>query len=260
MIDPYHLEAYGKTAVNYNRDIEIFPVLNRIITRILNESPYKSPTDMGVNMVGYAITDEEAAIEASKAEIIRRYYQAQVDVKNDRIPETAVSRIKLLMNETSISPDDRTVTIAARKKAEESGEPAMALQLSDGRIVTGRTSSLFGPSAAVIINAIKALGNIDKDTHLIEPEYVKPIQELKVNNLGNRNPRLHSDELLIALAIAAMTNPATRIAMEQLSKLKGSEAHCTVILPLEDANVFRKLGVNVTFDPVYQRKNLYHPK
>ena len=260
MIDPYHLEAYGSTAVNYNRDIEIFPVLNRIISKILNESPYKSPTDMGVNMVGYAIEDEAAAIEASKEEIIRRYYQAQVDFKNDKVDETTVNKIKLLMNELGISPNDRSVTLAARNKAHESGEPAMALQLSDGRIVTGRTSSLFGPSAAVIINAIKALGNIDNDTHLIEPEYVKPIQELKVNNLGNRNPRLHSDELLIALAIAQKTNPATAKAMAQLGGLRGAEAHCTVILPLEDANVFRKLGVNVTFDPVYQRKNLYHKK
>ncbi len=260
MIDPYHLEAYHTTAVNYNRDIEIFPVLNRIISRILNESIYKSPTDMGVNMVGYCIIDDNAAREASKQEIIRRYYQAKVDVRNDMGDERSVEKIKLLMNEVGVVPSDRDVTLRAANKAHETGEPAMALQLPDGRIVTGRTSSLFGPSAATIINAIKALAGIDKETKLIDPEYVMPIQQLKVNNLGNRNPRLHSDEVLIALAIVAKTNQAAAKAMEQLVNLKGSEAHSTVILPLEDANVFRKLGVNVTSEPVYHQKRLYHKK
>ncbi|MBR3348438.1 MAG: DUF1846 domain-containing protein [Solobacterium sp.] len=260
MIDPYHLEAYGQTAVNYNRDIEIFPVLNRIISRILNESLYKSPTDMGVNMVGFCIVDDEAAREASKQEIIRRYYQAKVDVRNDKGDERSVEKIKLLMNEVGVSPNDRDVTLYATNKAHETGEPAMALQLPDGRIVTGKTSSLFGPSAATIINAIKALAGIDDDTKLIDPEYVKPIQQLKVNNLGNHNPRLHSDEVLIALAIVAKTNQAAAKAMEQLVNLKGSEAHSTVILPTEDANVFRKLGVNVTSEPVYHQKRLYHKK
>lgn len=260
MIDPYHLEAYGKTAVNYNRDIEIFPVLNRIIKKILTVSPYNSPTDMGVNMVGYCIVDDEAAQQAAKDEIIRRYYQSLVDVKSDKIPETAVQKIELLMNETGISASDRLVTLMARNKAHDEGSPAMAMQLPDGTVVTGKTSSLFGPSAAVIINAIKALGGIPKDINLIEPEYVVPIQDLKVNSLGNRNPRLHSDEVLIALAITAKTNENAAKAMAQLNKLRGAEAHSTVILPLEDANIFRKLGVNVTFDPVYQHKKLYHPK
>lgn len=260
MIDPYHLEAYGKTAVNYNRDIEIFPVLNRIIERILTVSPYRSPTDMGVNMVGFCIVDDEAAQEASKAEIIRRYFNAQADVFNDKLQQSAVDKIKLLMNETGVSEASRNVVLTARNKNHDTGLPAMALELPDGRIVTGKTSSLFGPSAAVIINSIKALGGIDKEVHLIEPEYVKPIQDLKINNLGNHNPRLHSDELLIALAITAKTNANAAKAMAQLNKLRGSEAHSTVILPLEDANVFRKLGVNVTFDPVYQQKKLYHPK
>ncbi|MBE6122696.1 MAG: DUF1846 domain-containing protein [Erysipelotrichaceae bacterium] len=260
MIDPYHLEAYGKTAVNYNRDVEIFPVLNRIIERIMKVSPYRSPTDMGVNMVGYSIIDDEAACESSKEEIIRRYYQAVVDVRSEKIPETSVTKIELLMNELGISPNDRRVTVAARKKAEDTGNPALALELPDGRIVTGKTSSLFGPSAAVIINALKALGNIEKETHLIEPFYVTPIQDLKIKNLGNHNPRLHSDELLIALAITAKTNPYAAKAMGELNHLRGSEAHSTVILPLEDANVFRKLGVNVTFDPNYQHKKLYHRK
>ena len=260
MIDPYHLEAYGRTAVNYNRDVEIFPVLNRIIERIMTKSPYRSPTDMGVNMVGFCITDDEAAKDAAKAEIIRRYYQTLVDVKAERVQEASIQKIELLMNELDITSSDRKATIAARNKAQQTGEPAMAVELPDGRIVTGKTSSLFGPSAAAIINSLKALGNIDKETLLIEPFYVKPIQELKINNLGNHNPRLHSDELLIALAITAKTNEHAAAAMAQLPHMKGSEAHSTVILPEEDANVFRKLGVNVTFDPVYQHKKLYHPK
>ena len=260
MIDPYHLEAYGRTAVNYNRDVEIFPVLNRIIERIMTKSPYRSPTDMGVNMVGFCITDDEAAKDAAKTEIIRRYYQTLVDVKAERVQEASIQKIELLMNELDITSSDRKATIAARNKAQQTGEPAMAVELPDGRIVTGKTSSLFGPSAAAIINSLKALGNIDKETLLIEPFYVKPIQELKINNLGNHNPRLHSDELLIALAITAKTNEHAAAAMAQLPHMKGSEAHSTVILPEEDANVFRKLGVNVTFDPVYQHKKLYHPK
>ena len=260
MIDPYHLEAYGQTAVNYNRDVEVFPVLNRIIERIQKESPYKSPTDMGVNMVGFSIVDEEAAIEASKQEIIRRYYQSLVDLKKEIIDQTTVTKIELLMNELGISPQDRVVTGIARQKAEETGYPAMAIQLPDGRIVTGKTSSLFGPSSAAIINSLKALGNIDKSVKLIEPDYVAPIQDLKINNLGNHNPRLHSDELLIALAITAKDSETAAQAMDQLVNLKGSEAHSTVVLPLEDANVYRKLGINVTFDPVYQHKKLYHPK
>ncbi|MBR2669038.1 MAG: DUF1846 domain-containing protein [Solobacterium sp.] len=260
MIDPYHLEAYGVKAVNYNRDVEIFPVLNRIITRIQNKQLYQSPTDMGVNMVGFCIVDDDAAVEAAKDEVIRRYYHVLVDAKAERVPASAVTKIEFLMNELGITPEDRAVTVTARNKAEVTGAPAIALQLPDGRIVTGKTSSLFGPSAAVIINSIKALGNIPKDTLLIDPSYVTPIQDLKINNLGNHNPRLHSDELLIALAITAKDNKITASAMSHLNDLKGSEAHCTVILPLEDAEVFRKLGVNVTFDPVYQHKKLYHRK
>ena len=260
MIDPYHLEAYGTTAVNYNRDVEIFPVLNRIFQRIQTVSPYKSPTDMGVNMVGYCIVDEEAAIEAAKQEIIRRYYQALVDVKREKVAPTAVTKIELLMNELGVTPADRKVTGVARKKAEDTGAPAMAVQLPDGQIVTGKTSSLFGPSAAAIINSLKALGGIDKEIPLIESYYVTPIQELKINNLGNHNPRLHSDELLIALAITAKSNEHAAQAMAQLNNLRGAEAHSTVVLPLEDAEVYRKLGINVTFDPVYQHKKLYHRK
>ncbi|RLU46076.1 hypothetical protein DIY18_03145 [Streptococcus iniae] len=258
MIDPFHLETYGKTAVNYNRDIEVFPVLNRTFERILKQSPYASPTDMGVNMVGYSIVDEKAAIEASKQEIIRRYYQTLVDFKAERVSASAVKKIELLMNDIGVSPEDRKVTVVAREKAEKTGAPALALELPDGQIVTGKTSELFGPTAAVVINAIKKLAHIDKQTHLIEPEYVKPIQGLKVEHLGSQNPRLHSNEILIALAITAMNSPEADLAMKELGKLNGSEAHSTVTLTDEDKNVLRKLGVNVTFDPVYQQNKLYH--
>lgn len=257
LIDPFHLETYGKTTVNYNRDVEIFPVIKRMLERILGQSPYASPTDMGVNMVGFAIVDDEAAVEASKQEIIYRYYQTLVDFKAERVPESAVKKIEFLMNDLGISPEDRQVAVLAREKAELTGDAALALELPNGQTVTGKTSDLFGPSAAVIINAIKALAGIDKATHLIAPEYVTPIQDLKINHLGNRNPRLHSNEILIALAITAQTNPEAKRAMEELENLRGSEVHSTVILPEEDKNVFRKLGINVTVDPVYSRKNLY---
>ncbi|WP_353305223.1 DUF1846 domain-containing protein [Streptococcus uberis] len=257
MIDPFHLETYGKTAVNYNRDIEVFPVLNRTFERILSKSPYASPTDMGVNMVGFSIIDDDLAIEASKQEIIRRYYQTLVDFKAERVPETAIKKIELLMNDIGVSPEDRKVTVLARQKAEQTGAPALALELPNGEMVTGKTSDLFGPTAAVVINAIKKLAHISKETHLIEPEYVKPIQGLKVNHLGSQNPRLHSNEILIALAITAMNNDQAHLAMKELGNLKDSEAHSTVTLTEEDRNVLRKLGVNVTFDPVYQHDKLY---
>ena len=257
MIDPFHLETYGKTTVNYNRDIEIFPVLKRMLERILGESPYASPTDMGVNMVGFAITDDEAAKEASKQEIIRRYYQTVLDFKNERVPETAIKKIELLMNDLGITPEDRQVVVAARAKAEETGGSALALELPNGQIVTGKNSELFGPTAAALINAIKTSAGITKKTKLIEPEVVKPIQGLKVNHLGSRNPRLHSNEILIALAITAANNSDAARAMEELGNLKGSEAHSTIILTDEDKNVLRKLGINVTFDPYYQYDKLY---
>lgn len=260
MIDPFHLEAYGKTAVNYNRDIEIFPVLNRIIKKIMKDSPYKSPTDMGVNMIGFCISDEDAAKEASQQEIIRRYYQTLYQYKQNKLPESSVQKIEVLMNECGITVNDRDVVLRARNKANETHSPAMALQLPDGRFVTGKTSDLFGPSASCIVNAIKALSNIDQETDLIDHESVSLIQKLKVENLGNRNPRLHSDEVLIALAMKEKTNPLVSQAMEHLSELKGSEAHSTVVLPLEDADIFRRLGVNVTFDPEYSQKRLYHKK
>ena len=206
---------------------------------------------------GFAITDDEAAKEASKQEIIRRYYQTVLDFKNERIPETAVKKIELLMNDLGITPEDRQVVVAARAKAEETGGSALALELPNGQIVTGKNSELFGPTAAALINAIKTSAGIDKDTKLIEPEVVKPIQGLKIDHLGSRNPRLHSNEILIALAITAANNADAARAMEELGNLKGSEAHSTIILTDEDKNVLRKLGINVTFDPYYQYDKLY---
>lgn len=228
-----------------------------MLERILGESPYASPTDMGVNMVGFAITDDEAAKEASKQEIIRRYYQTVLDFKNERVPESAIKKIELLMNDLGITPEDRKVVVAARAKAEETGSSALALELPNGQIVTGKNSELFGPTAAALINAIKTSAGIAKETKLIEPEVVKPIQGLKINHLGSRNPRLHSNEILIALAITAANNTDAARAMKELGNLKGSEAHSTIILTDEDKNVLRKLGINVTFDPYYQYDKLY---
>lgn len=260
MIDPFHLEAYDKTAINYNRDIEIFPVLNRMFERIMTVSPYKSPTDMGVNMIKFCITDDTAAKEAAKQEILRRYYATLIDFKRDKVKENSVKKIELLMNQLGLQPTDRKVAFAAMNKAHDSGAASMALELPDGRIATGKTSSLFGPSAAVIINSLKMLAGIEKKIDLIAVEYVTPIQDLKVNVLGNQNPRLHSDEVLIALTMLAKTNNTAKKALDQLPNLRGSEAHSTVVLPAEDAGIFRKLGVNVTFDPVYQQNRLYHGK
>ena len=257
MIDSFHLDAYGETTVNYNRDIEIFPVLKRMIERIMGESPYQSPTDMGVNQVGFSIIDDEAAVEASKQEIIRRYYQTLVDYKYEKVPASAITKIELLMNSLGITPSDRKVTVAAREREEETGHPALALELPDGHIVTGKTSDLLGPTAAVLLNAIKALAGIEKDTHLIDPEVVRPIQSLKIDHLGSRNPRLHSNEILIALAITAQSSEVAKKALDSLAQLKDSEVHSTVTLTEEDRNVLRKLGINLTFDPVYEQDKLY---
>ena len=252
MIDPFHLEAYGKTTVNYNRDVEAFPVLVAMLERILGECPYKSPTDMGVNMAGNCIVDDEATREASRQEIIRRYYTALCGQKLGKTGDAEVLKLELLMKKAGVTPEERRVVTAALEKAEETGLPAAAMELPDGRIVTGRTSALLGASASLLMNALKALGGIRDELHLIAPVVIDPIQHLKTEHLGNRNPRLHTDEVLIALSISAATNPTAELAMEQLSKLRGCDVHSSVILSPVDENTFKRLGVNLTCQPRYQ--------
>ena len=258
MIDPFHLEAYGETTVNYNRDVEIFPVLEAIFTKIYGSSPYKSPTDMGVNMAGYGIVDDEACREASKQEIIRRWYNTAVSVRQGLSSPAETKKIELIMNSIGITTSDRPVVDAALKKAELTDGPAMAIELPNGKIVTGKTSDLLGAASACLMNSLKSLAGIDKSRLLMSPEIIQPIQEMKVQHLGNHNPRLHLDELLVALSICAVSDPTVKLTLEQLDNLKGSEAHSTVILSQDDINVFKKLGVNITFEPKYQVKKLYH--
>ena len=252
MIDPFHLDAYGVTTVNYNRDVEAFPVLVAIFKQILGECPYKSPTDMGVNMVGNCIVDDEVTRQASCQEIIRRYYDYLCAQKKGTCTDEAVRKLELLMKKAGTEPSIRTVVSTALEKAEQTGLPAAAMELPDGRIVTGRTSSLLGASAALLLNALKALGDIRDELHLISPVVIDPIQHLKVNHLGNRNPRLHTDEILIALSISAATNPTAALAMSQLSKLRGCEVHSSVILSPVDEKTFKRLGVNLTCEPRYK--------
>ena len=258
MIDPFHLEAYGVTTVNYNRDVEIYPVLAAMFRQIYGETPYKSPTDMGVNMAGFCLFDDEACCEASRQEIIRRYYAAAVSVRQGLSDQSEVRKIELIMNSMGIGPQDRPVVAAALQRADETGAPAMALELPDGSIVTGKTSSLLGAASACLLNALKKLAGIDKKLLLIAPGVIQPIQHLKVEHLGNHNPRLHTDELLIALSICAVTNPMAAYAIDQLDKLRGCEAHSSVILSHVDEELFKKIGVNLSFEPKYQAKKLFH--
>ncbi len=260
MIDPFHLEAYGELTVNYNRDVEIFPVLKALFEKITGgESPYKSPTDMGVNMAGNCIIDDEICREASKAEIIRRYFAAMCSRTKGLSNGTDVDKIKFLMNSVGVTENDRAARKEALEKSEATGgEPAMAIELPDGRVVTGKTSHLLGAASAALLNALKALGGINDSIRLMSPSVIEPVQDLKVNHLGGKNPRLHTDEVLVALSICAATNPVAEIAMQQLEKLKGCEAHSTVILSQVDENLMKKLGMNLTCEPVYESKKLYH--
>lgn len=258
MIDPFHLEAYGVTTVNYNRDVEIFPVLEAMFERIFGECPYKSPTDMGVNMVGNCIFDDEACREASHQEIIRRYYQAKDGLVNGSRKEEEAYKIELLMKQAHISPEDRKVVPAALKREKETGAPAAAMELPDGRIVTGKTSDLLGASAALLLNALKELAGIDHETHVISPVSIEPIQTLKTAYLGSKNPRLHTDEILIALSSSAATSKDAQLALEQLPKLKGCEVHTTVLLSQVDVRTFQRLGMHLTSEPRYERKSLFH--
>ncbi len=258
MIDPWHMAAYGESTVNYNRDVEIFPVLNAIFEKVMGASPYRSPTDMGVNMAGFCISDDEVCCEASRQEILRRYYKALVnEIKHHKEP-TESEKIALLMQTLQISTADRRVAVAALARAEEKNCPAAAIELPDGQIVTGRTTDLFGCSAAMILNALKTLAGIDDAVKLIDRSCIVPVQELKTRYLGNKNPRLHVDEMLVALSSSAASNPTARLAMEQLPKLAGCEAHTTVILSHIDEKMFRSLGIRNTSEPVYRDKTLYH--
>ena len=259
MIDPFHLEAYGVTTVNYNRDIEIFPVLNAIFEGIYGSCPYKSPTDMGVNMVGNCISDDEVCCEASRQEIIRRYYQALSRVVKDQPgSKNEVYKIELLMKQAKIVTSMRSVVPAANELAAREGAPAAALELPDGSIVTGKTSNLLGASAALLLNAVKELGGIPHERHLISPASIEPIQKLKVDYLGSANPRLHTDEILIALSTCAASDEDAKRALEQLPKLKGCQVHTSVILSDVDIKTFKKLGIELTCEPVYEHKGIYH--
>jgi len=252
MIDPFHLEAYGQTTVNYNRDVEIFPVLNAMFETILGESPYKSPTDMGVNMAGNCIVDDEAVCEAAKQEIIRRYYTGMCDFRKGLISNDEVMKLELLMKQASVTVEDRKVVEAALEKEKETEGPAAAMELPDGTILTGRTSNLLGAVSALLINALKHFAKIDDDILLMSPHVIEPIMALKVNHLGNNNPRMHTDETLIALSICANTDENAKKAMEQISKLRGCEVHSTVILSAVDERIFKRLGINLTCEPKYE--------
>ena len=251
MIDPFHLDAYGETAVNYNRDVEIYPVVKAMLEKILGICPYKSPTDMGVNMVGNCIVDDEVTRQASKQEILRRYYTALCDQRKGTISDDVVLKLELLMKKAGILPEDRTVIAPALQKAAISGGPAAAIELPDGKIVTGRTSELLGASAALLLNALKSLAGIDDKTHLISPKILEPIQALKTEHFGNRNPRLHTDEALIALSISAASDEKASLAMNQIPKLRSCQLHSTVILSPVDEKVFKRLGIQITCEPVY---------
>ena len=251
MIDPFHLEAYGETTVNYNRDIEIFPVLNAMFEKILGKSPYKSPTDMGVNMAGNCIIDDDAVCEASKQEIIRRYYTGLCGHKAGTVNDDEIYKLEHLMKQAGVTTADRKSVAPALKKSQQTGAPAAAMELPDGTIITGKTSNLLGAASALLLNALKYFGGIDEDTLLMSPEVIEPIQNLKVNHLGNQNPRLHTDETLLALSICAASSNEAKCAMQQISKLRSCDVHSTVILSEVDVKIFKRLGVNLTCEPKY---------
>ena len=249
MIDPFHLEAYGKTAINYNRDIEIFPVLNALFEGIYGENPYKSPTDMGVNMVGFCIDNDDVCCDASRNEIIRRYYTALNHMADGDGNESEVSKIALLMKQAKIDVSYRRPVTAAKERAERSGLPCSAIELADGTIITAESSTLLGPSAALILNAIKHLAGIDHSVKLIPQDMIEPIQYTKLNYLRSKNPRLHTDEVLVALAVLSTHDENCRRALEKLPELNGCQVHSTVMLGEVDHKIFKKLGVGLTCDP-----------
>ena len=258
MIDPFHLEAYGKTTVNYNRDVEIFPVLSAMFEGIYGSCPYKSPTDMGVNMAGNCIVDDEVCREAGRQEIIRRWYTTMDRLVKGESRKSEVTKIEFLMKQTGVTTANRPVVHAALLKAEVTGAPAAAIELPDGRIVTGKTSELLGASAAVLLNAVKTLGDIPDEIKLISPTVIEPVQALKINYLGSKNPRLHTDEILIALSMNAASDPNAAKALEQLKKLRGCQAHTSVMLSEVDIRILNKLGLQLTSEPRYENKKIYH--
>ena len=257
MIDPFHLEAYNETTVNYNRDVEAFPVLVAMFEKILGECPYKSPTDMGVNMVGNCIVDDAVCCEASYREILRRYYTALTDRLRGKAGNDLVFKLELLMKQAGVTPAIFPAVEAALKREADTGAPAGAMVLPDGQVVTGRTSDLLGASAALLLNALKVLGGIDQNLNLISSQVLEPICKLKTESLGHKNPRLHSDEVLIALCVSALTNPIAALAQQQIPKLKGCDAHFTVVLSDVDEKLYRRLGMRVSYEPKYERKRLY---
>jgi uncharacterized protein (UPF0371 family) len=259
MIDPYHLEAYGALAVNYNRDVEIFPVLKAIFERIQGKSPYQSPTDMGVNMAGFCITDNAACSEASRREIVRRFFSEGCAKLRGLRDEEAVGKIEILMEQAGVSPEDRAAAREANRLERETGKPAAAMELPDGTVITGKTSDLLGASSALLLNVLKVLAGIPDEIKLISKRIIEPIQRLKVESLGNRNPRLHTDEVLVALSICAADDEHAAQAIAQLPRLSGLEAHASVLLSPVDEDVFRRLGVNLTCEPKREtQQRLYY--
>lgn len=257
LIDPYHFEAYGVIATSYNRDADVYPVLNSVFKTIYDESPYKSPTDMGVNVIGSCIIDEDVVINAAKNEMIRRYLTAVVDHKRHKESIDTVEKLEMLMNQLEIGVEDRKVVKISNDLAKETGKPAVAIELCDGNIITGKTSKLLGAASAALLNTLKTLANIDDDIHLISSDVIKPVQHLKVNNLGKNSPLLHVDEVLIMLSVAATENPYSKLALEQLPKLKGAQIHSSVILSSTDKRVIKELHMDLTTNPVYSNNRLF---
>ena len=258
MIDPYHLEAYGVTTVNYNRDVEIFPVLNAMFQKIQGESPYRSPTDMGVNMAGFAIVDDAVCQDASRREILRRYYATMVSKTRGECDESEVIKLELVMQQADVTPEICPAVQASLDRAAATGGPAGAMVLPDGAVVTGKTSSLLGASAALLLNALKHMAGLDGKLELLPPSVIEPISRLKTENLGHRNPRLHSDEVLIALAISALTNPLAALVQQQLNRLRDCDAHFSVVISQEDIKLYQRPGINVSCEPKYESHKLYH--
>ncbi|EET78209.1 MULTISPECIES: DUF1846 domain-containing protein [Corynebacterium] len=260
IIDHFHLSAHGESTVNYNRDVEAFPLLRTLLEKLTGTTPYQSPTDMGVNMAGFCITDDAVCRAAAQQEIIRRYFKAQVEEARAGLGTEQSERAAVIMAKAGIKVEDRPVVAPARQRAEETGEPASAMQLHDGTMITGRTAPLLGCSAAMLLNALKHLAGIDDDIHLLSPESIEPIQTLKTKHLGSKNPRLHTDEVLIALSVSAAKDDNARKALEQIKELAGCDVHTTTILGSVDEGIFRNLGVLVTSDPVFARKKALYQK